>query len=161
MLLVNAYNKVRASSHSSYELNTSLIPDDAAWPHRVHSAEAAAVQHHLADAHCIARFASTASRYSKSQSTRILETSTCASKQSLRVAFPTALLRGLHKKMSWNNKLNEAISIRRRVLTGLERLPVIRIIVDHLGKEGMAPHADNARFNSLPRTCIMVEDLCI
>lgn len=33
-------------------------------------------------------------------------------------------------------------SIRRRVLTGLERLPVIRIIVDHLGKEGMAPHAD-------------------
>ena len=33
-------------------------------------------------------------------------------------------------------------SIRRRVLTGLERLPIIRIIVDHLGKEGMAPHAE-------------------
>jgi hypothetical protein len=38
------------------------------------------------------------------------------------------------------------LSIRRRVLTGLERLPAIRIIVDHLGKEGMAPHADNSCF---------------
>ena len=40
------------------------------------------------------------------------------------------------------HKNDSSKSIRRRVLTGLERLPVIRIIVDHLGKEGMAPHAD-------------------
>ena len=48
-----------------------------------------------------------------------------------------------HEKQATSS---EALSIRRRVLTGLERLPAIRIRVDHLGKEGMAPHADNARF---------------
>ena len=37
-----------------------------------------------------------------------------------------------------------AQSIRRRVLTGLERLPIIKIIVDHLGKEVQAPHAEYA-----------------
>ena len=36
----------------------------------------------------------------------------------------------------------EAESIRRQVLTGLERLPAMIIIVDHLGKEVQAPHAD-------------------
>jgi len=41
---------------------------------------------------------------------------------------------------------SEALSIRRRVLTGLERLPTISIRVDHLGKEGMAPHADKSCF---------------
>jgi hypothetical protein len=40
-------------------------------------------------------------------------------------------------------------SIRRRVLTGLERLPIIRIIFDHLGKEGMAPHADFVHIHTL------------
>jgi hypothetical protein len=38
----------------------------------------------------------------------------------------------------------EAESIRRQVLTGLERLPAMIIIVDHLGKEVQAPHADSA-----------------
>jgi len=79
-----------------------MILDVAAWPHRVHSAEAVAVQHHLEDTP-LTPIARTASRYSK-VSPLGHQTSTCASKQDLRVAFPTELLRGLHKKTSWNEQ---------------------------------------------------------
>ena len=50
----------------------------------------------------------------------------------------------LVRHLGWVGGFRCSKSIRRQVLTGLERLPAMIIIVDHLGKEVQAPHADSA-----------------